>query len=148
MFIRKRKRFLYFLQPTQTVGRFLQPTQGSVVIVTEKHSLRVGWRNLPTLRVGWRNIFSSCAVVSVFGSGGTLASRGLEEPAHASRGLFLINTFLLYTSLSPYSQTDGRTDGQTDRQRNEYTCFAWAGGTYPRFAWAGGTLSVFCSGGE
>ena len=35
-----------------------------------KHSLRVGWRNLPTLCVGWRNLFSSCAVVSVFGSGG------------------------------------------------------------------------------
>ena len=34
------------------------------------HSLRVGWRNLPTLRVGWRSLFSSCAVVSVFGSGG------------------------------------------------------------------------------
>ena len=34
------------------------------------HSLRVGWRNLPTLRVGWRNLFSICAVVSVFGSGG------------------------------------------------------------------------------
>ncbi len=28
----------------------------------ELHSLRVGWRNLPTLRVGWRNFFSSCAV--------------------------------------------------------------------------------------
>ena len=27
-------------------------------------------RNLPTLRVGWRNLFSSCAVVSVFCSGG------------------------------------------------------------------------------
>ncbi len=39
---------------------------------TEKriHSLRVGWRNLPTLCVGWRNLFSSCPVVSVFGSGG------------------------------------------------------------------------------
>ncbi len=39
---------------------------------TEKHIhlLRVGWRNLPTLYVGWRNFFSSCAVVSVFGSGG------------------------------------------------------------------------------
>jgi hypothetical protein len=36
----------------------------------------------------------------------TLASRGLEEPAHASRGLFLINTLLLYPSLSPYSRTD------------------------------------------
>ncbi len=34
------------------------------------HSLCAGWRNLPTLRVGWRNLFSSCAVVSVFGSGG------------------------------------------------------------------------------
>ncbi len=40
--------------------------------LTEKrqHSLRVGWRNLPTLRVGWRNFFSSCAVVLDFGSGG------------------------------------------------------------------------------
>ncbi len=36
----------------------------------ETHSLRVGWRNLPTLWVGWRNLFSSCAVVSVFCSGG------------------------------------------------------------------------------
>ncbi len=36
----------------------------------ESHLLRVGWRNLPTLRVGWRNFFSSCAVVSVFCSGG------------------------------------------------------------------------------
>ncbi len=31
-------------------------------------------------------------------------------------------------------------DGHTDRQRNEYTHFAWAGGTCPRFAWAGGTF--------
>ncbi len=30
----------------------------------------MGWRNLPTLRVGWRIFFSSCAVVSVFCSGG------------------------------------------------------------------------------
>ncbi len=35
----------------------------------ETHSLRVGWRNLPMLCVGWRNLFSSCSVVSVFGSG-------------------------------------------------------------------------------
>ncbi len=35
-----------------------------------EHSLRVGWRNLPKLRVGWRIFFSSCAVVSVVGSGG------------------------------------------------------------------------------
>ena len=34
------------------------------------HLLCVGRRNLPTLPVGWRNRFSSCAVVSVFGSGG------------------------------------------------------------------------------
>jgi hypothetical protein len=57
------------------------------------HSLRVGWRNLPTLRVGWRkyrNLF-----------------------------LFLINTLLLYPSLSPYSQTDRLTDRLTDRQRNK-----------------------------
>ncbi len=71
---------------------------------------------------------------------GTLTSRGLEEPAHASRGLFLINTLLLYPSLSPYSQTDDWMDGRTDRQRNKYTCFAWAGGTCPRFAWAGWTF--------
>ncbi len=38
----------------------------------------------------------------------TLASRGLEEPAHASSGLY---TLLLYPSLSPYTQTDRRTDG-------------------------------------
>ena len=31
-------------------------------------------------------------------------------------------------------------DGRTDRQRNKYTCFAWAGGTCPRFAWAGETF--------
>ncbi len=32
------------------------------------------------------------------------------------------------------------THGRNDRQRNEYTRFAWAGGTCPRFAWAGGTF--------
>jgi hypothetical protein len=36
-----------------------------------------------------------------------------------------VHTLLLY-SLDPY----GRTDRQTDRQRNEYTCFAWAGETF------------------
>ncbi len=52
-----------------------------------------------------------------------------------------------------YSTLLTLTDGQTDRQRNEYTRFAWAGGTCPCFAWAGGTffsscavVSVFCSG--
>ncbi len=47
-------------------------THGQKDGLTEEqiHSLCVGWRNLPTLRVGWRNLFSSCAVVSVFGSGG------------------------------------------------------------------------------
>ncbi len=29
---------------------------------------------------------------------------------------------------------------QKDGRRNEYTHFAWAGGTCPRFAWAGGTF--------
>ncbi len=29
----------------------------------------------------------------------------------------------------------------TDGRRNEYTRFAWAGGTCPRVAWAGGTFS-------
>ena len=32
------------------------------------------------------------------------------------------------------------TDRLTDGRRNEYTRFAWAGGTCPRFAWAGGTF--------
>ncbi len=62
----------------------------------------------------------------------TLTLRGLEEPAHASRGLFLTNTLLLYPSLSPHSQTDGHTDRDTR--------FAWAGGTCPRFAWAARSL--------
>ncbi len=39
-----------------------------------------------------------------------------------------VYTLLLY-SLSSYSKTDRWTDRQT-------TCFAWAGGTWPRFAWA------------
>ena len=39
--------------------------------------------------------------------------------------LFLRNTLLLH-SLSPYSQTDGRTDGQM----NKYTRFVWAGGNF------------------
>ena len=79
--------------------------------VTEKqiHSLCVGWRNLPTLRVGWRKYRNLC--------------------------LFLINTLLLYPSLSPYAQTH--------RQRNDNTRFAWAGGTCPRFAWAGRILKFF-----
>ncbi len=36
--------------------------------------------------------------------------------------LFLRNTLLLYSL--------ALTDGQTDGQRNEYTRFAWAGGTF------------------
>ena len=43
----------------------------------------------------------------------------------------MVYTLLLY-SLDPH--------GQNDRQRNKYTCFAWAGGTCPHFAWAGGTF--------
>jgi hypothetical protein len=45
-----------------------EPGQGGQP--NQEHSLRVGWRNLPTLRVGWRNFFSSYAVVSVIGAGG------------------------------------------------------------------------------
>jgi hypothetical protein len=43
---------------------------------------------------------------------------------------------LFYSTLLALShrQTDGLTE-------NEYTCFAWAGGTCPRFVWAGGTFS-------
>ena len=50
-------------KPLQTDGRTDGRTEEQI------HLLRVGWRNLPTLRVGWRNLLSSCAVVSVFGSG-------------------------------------------------------------------------------
>ncbi len=58
--------------------------------VTEKqiHSLPVGWRNLPTLRVGWRK--------------------------YGNLFLFLINTLLLYPSLSPYTQTDRQTDRESN----------------------------------
>ncbi len=72
----------------------------------------------------------------------TLASRGLEEPAHASRGLFLINTLLLYPSLSPHRQKDRRTDRRTE----EHTHFAWAGGTF--FLVVLYVVSVFGSGGK
>ena len=59
---------LLALTHRQMDGRMDGRTDGR----TEKqiHLLRVGWRNLPTLRMGWRILFSSCAVVSVFGSGG------------------------------------------------------------------------------
>jgi hypothetical protein len=38
--------------------------------------------------------------------------------------IILINTLLLHISLLAL------TDGQNDRRRNEYTCYAWAGGTF------------------
>ncbi len=68
----------------------------------------------------------SCAVVSVFLFGG--------------KANLVLLTLFYSTSLSPYSQTDGWTDRQTDGRRNNYTRFAWAGGTFPRLAWAGGTF--------
>ncbi len=40
-----------------------------------------------------------------------------------------IQPFTPYLSLSPHSQTDR----QTDRQKNEYTCCRWAGGTEIQF---------------
>ncbi len=46
---------------------------------------------------------------------------------------------LFYSTL--LALTHRQTDRQTDRRRNEYTRFAWAGGTCPCFAWAGGTFS-------
>ncbi len=49
----------------------------------------------------------------------------------------MVYILLLY-SLSPYSQTDG--------QRNEYTRFAWAGGTF--FLVVLYVVSVFGSGGK
>ena len=58
-------RLFYSTLLTLTHGQKDGRTEGGT-----KHSLCVGWRNLPTLRLGWRNLFSSCAVVSVFGSGG------------------------------------------------------------------------------
>ena len=46
---------------------------------------------------------------------------------------FWLTLFYSIPSLSPY--------GLTDWQRNDFTRFAWAGGTCPRFAWAGGFFS-------
>jgi hypothetical protein len=40
----------------------------------------------------------------------------------------LVQFTLFYSTL--LTLTDGQTDRQTDRQRNEYTRFAWAGGTF------------------
>ena len=40
----------------------------------------------------------------------------------------LVRFTLFYSTL--LTVTDGQTDRQTDRQRNEYTCFTWAGGTF------------------
>ena len=103
-------RLLYSLSPhSQTDGR------------TEKriHSLRVGWRNLPTLRVGWRNCFSSCAVVSVFGSGGKLT---------------------LFYSIPLLALTDGQTDRQTEKQIHSLRV-GWRN-LFPSCA----VVSVFCSG--
>ncbi len=56
--------FLYSLDPYGQIDR-----QTDRRTEKQTHSLRVGWRNLPTLCVGWRNLFSSCAIVSVFCSG-------------------------------------------------------------------------------
>ncbi len=76
----------------------------------------------------------SCAVVSVFLFGG-------------KANVVLLTLF--------YSTLLALTHRGTDGQRNNYTCFAWAGRTCPRFAWAGGTffsscavVSVFGSGGK
>ncbi len=77
----------------------------------------------------------SCAVVSAFLFGG-------------KANLVLLTLF--YSTLLALSRKPLLTDGWTNRQRNEYTCFAWAGGTCPCFAWAGGTffVSFFGSGGK
>ncbi len=70
----------------------------------------------------------SCAVVSVFLFGG--------------KANLVLLTLFYSTSLSPYTQTDGLTD----RQRNKYTRFAWAGGTF--FLVVLYVVSVFGSGGK
>ena len=77
----------------------------------------------------------SCAIVSVF-----LIGR--------KANLVLLTLF--------YSTFLALTHRLKDRQRNTYTCFAWAGGKCPCFAWAGGiffqlcccVVSVFGSGGK
>ena len=61
----------------------------------------------------------SCAVVSVFLFGGKAN---------------LVPLTLFYSTL--LALTHRQTDRLTDGRRNEYTRFAWAGGTCPRFAWA------------
>ncbi len=66
----------------------------------------------------------SCAVVSVFLFCGK-----------ANLVRFTLFYFTLLTLM------DRMTDRQMDGRRNEYTRFAWAGGTCPRFVWAGGIFS-------
>ncbi len=43
-----------------------------------------------------------------------------------------------------YSTLLALTHRQKDGWRNEYTRFAWAGGTCPHFAWAGGLFFQLC----
>ncbi len=56
----------------------------------------------------------------------------------------LVWFILFYSTL--LALTHRQTDGQTDGQRNKYTCFAWAGGTF--FLVVLYVVSVFGSGGK
>ncbi len=82
-------------------------------------TLTRGWmewrtkKRIHLLCVGWRNFFSSCAVVSVFWF---LAG---------NRFWFYIFTYLEYNTVVVLRQNN--------RQRNKYTCCAWAGGTKSQF---------------
>ena len=101
------------------------------------HSLRVGWRNLPTLCVGWRNLFSGnydrekkgysrlsgglcCCIVSVFGSGKKLAffllwqeifiTTGKKSSSRLSGGLCCCVNFWLWR-LRPEKKSSSRLSG-------------------------------------
>ncbi len=77
------------------------------------------------LLILWTGV--SCFSVTLFYS--TLFCRGGKAN--------LVRFTLFYSTLLTL------TDGQNDGQRNKFTCFAWAGGT---FFFSCAVVSVFCSG--
>ncbi len=64
-------------------------------------------------------------ILRIFYASKKIMNNQIIPSMHAVRKiatLFDQHSFTLHSSLSPYSQTES--------QRNKYTCFAWAGGTF------------------